>query len=494
MQTKILFPYVDKILKVYIYLMPLTYLVNLFGLQMYMKLMYTNNLMMSLFAIGFGIYSIFIKNKQGIILFCGFILRQIGSSIVVVMHLGIIPNNPFTSSANEIGIALQMVIYIVAISEINVRVRRKKEETIRRQNQNLENIIFQRTRELRDQKTHLETTLNHLRATQNQLIYSEKMTELGKLIAGVAHELNNPLSAIKASTETLLESNQSGTDELDRSRKILSELSESEMLALKELISKNNDFGLVASYTERKEKKKTLKKSLSEHELDLDESTIERFLDVGLDSPTEKDLRLLQDHKHNLIEYILSKKNENLHLSIVRIAVDRASKIISALKNFSRNSKSEERRIFTLVDSIETVLTIYQYKMKGKVSLKKTFLSDATILGWPEEIIQVWTNIILNALQAMEYKGNLIILTQKKDYHIETRIIDNGPGIPPEIQKKVFEPFFTTKELGEGTGMGLDLTRSIVKKHEGTIFFQSEVGRTEFIITLPAIDFIEMNT
>ncbi|TGN06930.1 sensor histidine kinase [Leptospira ilyithenensis] len=493
MQTKKLFPNIDKSLVIYLYIIPFTSFINIIGVQEYIKVMYTNNLVVSLFALSFGIYAIVLKTKQGVVFFIACLVRQLGTSTHVLTNLGVFTSTSILNQSSDIGAAVQMIIFTIAISRTNVRLRKEKEKIIQRQNTNLENMVFERTIELQEQKKNLEETLNYLKQTQNQLVYSEKMNELGKLVAGIAHELNNPLSAIKASSETLSAVSEHEIKTLEKTKEILSDLTMDELTKLIDIICKDYDIGTVSSYTERKEKKKNLKTILSENQFDYDENTIEKLLDVGIESPTQNDIDILGHKNKNVIDYIINQKNINLHLSIVKIAVDRASKIISALKNFSRVSRLEEKRIFDLVESIETVLTIYQYKMKNKVSLKKTFLYNANVLGWPEEIVQVWTNIILNALQAMNDKGNLILMTQKKEETtIEIRIRDNGPGIPIEIQKKVFDPFFTTKNPGEGSGLGLDLTKSIVEKHGGTIRLESEEGKTEFIINLPVIEYVEV--
>nr|WP_246838373.1 ATP-binding protein [Leptospira selangorensis] len=352
-------------------------------------------------------------------------------------------------------------------------------------------MVLERTKELQLQKGKLENTILQLSQTENQLALSEKMTELGKLVAGVAHEINNPLSAIKASIETLMESKQNETKQLGTKENIYSKLTDLEILTLKQMLHYQSDFGLVASYTERKEKKAELKKTLKDNGLDYDEATLEKFLDVGITKLEENEIFLLKRGKEKLTELIIEEKNFRLHLSIIQIAVDRSSKIILALKNFSRITHSEHRKIFTLLENIETVITIYQYRMRSKVSLKKIFLTDATLLGWPEDLMRVWTNLILNALEAMKQRGNLTISAEKKGKYVEVRVIDNGPGIPLEIQKKIFEPFFTTKQHGEGTGMGLGITKSIIEKHNGTISLESEPGRTCFTIVLPAIELVE---
>jgi signal transduction histidine kinase len=384
-----------------------------------------------------------------------------------------------------------MTIFTIVISKFQIQERIIKEQTVTKVNEELEFMVSERTKELQLQKEKLENAILQLSQTENQLALSEKMTELGKLVAGVAHEINNPLSAIKASIETLMESKQNETIHLGTKENIYSSLDIAQIQTLTRMFQYQSDFGLVASYTERKEKKAELKKILKDNGLDYEEATLEKFLDVGITKLEENQIHLLQKGKDKLTDLILEEKNFRLHLSIIQIAVDRSSKIILALKNFSRVTHSEQRKIFTLLDNIETVITIYQYRMRSKVSLKKTFLTDATILGWPEDLMRVWTNLILNALEAMKTKGNLTISTEKNGRHVEVKVIDNGPGIPIEIQNRIFEPFFTTKQQGEGTGMGLGITKSIIEKHFGKITVESEPGRTCFCILLPAIELID---
>jgi signal transduction histidine kinase len=104
---------------------------------------------------------------------------------------------------------------------------------------------------------------------------------------------------------------------------------------------------------------------------------------------------------------------------------------------------------------------------------------------YPDDLNQVWTNLVHNALQAMDYKGILTIETQQQEGNIFVKFTDNGKGIPPEVKPKIFQPFFTTKSAGEGSGLGLDIVRKIVEKHEGTIAVESVPGQTTFTVSLP---------
>lgn len=491
LHTKTKHPNFDRYVMVYIYMMFLSMGVSIFDLQLYFRFIYTNSLMLSTATFGYSIYCLIQKKEHANVLFFAFLVRQISTTLLIFTNTGYLPSFPFLSSANEIGAAIQMTIFTIVISKFQIQERIIKEQTVTKVNEELEFMVSERTKELQLQKEKLENAILQLSQTENQLALSEKMTELGKLVAGVAHEINNPLSAIKASIETLMESKQNETIHLGTKENIYSSLDIAQIQTLTRMFQYQSDFGLVASYTERKEKKAELKKILKDNRLDYEEATLEKFLDVGITKLEENQIHLLQKGKDKLTDLILEEKNFRLHLSIIQIAVDRSSKIILALKNFSRVTHSEQRKIFTLLDNIETVITIYQYRMRSKVSLKKTFLTDATILGWPEDLMRVWTNLILNALEAMKTKGNLTISTEKNGRHVEVKVIDNGPGIPIEIQNRIFEPFFTTKQQGEGTGMGLGITKSIIEKHFGKITVESEPGRTCFCILLPAIELID---
>ncbi|EOQ96207.1 GHKL domain protein [Leptospira wolbachii serovar Codice str. CDC] len=492
-QTKQKYPNADNYIIFYAYSLFVSIFIVLIDLQLYFRFIYANSLMLSTANFGFAIYCMINKKENANVLFYAFLVRQISTTLLIFANLGYLPSFPFLSSANEIGAAVQMTIFTIAISKFQIQNRIKKEQTVTKENAELETMVLERTKEIQTQKEKLEKALLQISHTENQLVFSEKMSELGKLVAGVAHEINNPLSAIKASIETLIESKDNEIKNLGSKENIYSSLDPTEIKTIKQILTYQSDFGLVASYTERKDKKASLKKVCKDNGLELEESMLERFLDVGITKLYDEEIALLKSGQEKLSNLIFEEKNFKLHLSIIQIAVDRSSKIILALKNFSRVTKVEERRIFTLLENIETVLTIYQYKMRGKVSLKKTFLTDATILGWPEDLIRVWTNLILNGLEAMNQKGNLMITTEKKGGLVEIKVIDNGPGISSEIQNKIFDPFFTTKNHGEGTGMGLGITKSIIEKHKGNIFIESEPGRTCFSIQLPIIEFIDPN-
>jgi signal transduction histidine kinase len=130
-------------------------------------------------------------------------------------------------------------------------------------------------------------------------------------------------------------------------------------------------------------------------------------------------------------------------------------------------------------------LTIYHNQLKHGVEVTKNYQTVPTILCLPDELNQVWTNLIHNAIQAMNNQGELEIAVFPQSDYVVTQITDSGPGIPDPIKARIFEPFFTTKPAGEGSGLGLDIVRKIVEKHQGKIEVESQPGRTTFSVILP---------
>jgi signal transduction histidine kinase len=145
-----------------------------------------------------------------------------------------------------------------------------------------------------------------------------------------------------------------------------------------------------------------------------------------------------------------------------------------------------------IVDGLETVLILYQNQLKHGITLYKEFEEVPSILCYPDELNQVWTNLIHNAIQAMEGKGDLTISVGRNPKGFENlsgldvRITDTGKGIPPEIKARIFDAFFTTKAAGEGSGLGLYIVKQIIDKHKGNITYESGEGKgTTVIVELP---------
>ncbi|MBW0435805.1 PAS domain S-box protein [Leptospira yasudae] len=345
-----------------------------------------------------------------------------------------------------------------------------------------------RNRLIEIQKTELENTLDNLKKTQSQLIQSEKMAALGQLMAGIAHEINNPIGAVQASNQNIQEC-------LNRFRSLLpgvqiamgtlnSEMRELSAEFIESAIQSNEHY----TGMEQRNRKKAITSVLESKKIPtrLAVSYADTLVDMGIGELNEKFIPLLLlDQSELILEYSSLESYFFRNTKTVQVAVDRISKILYALKNFSHFDIAGERILASVKDTIETVLTIYHNQLKKGVDLQKDFEDVPPILCYPDDLLHIWTNLIYNSLQAMQFKGAISIRLKRIDGELMVDVKDNGPGIPQEIQEKIFEPFFTTKAPGEGSGLGLDIVKKIVQKHEGRIELESVPGNTSFRIYLP---------
>src|SRR5208337_2025107 len=185
-----------------------------------------------------------------------------------------------------------------------------------------------------------------------------------------------------------------------------------------------------------------------------------------------------------LVRIAASVEIANL-LNEIESSTARISELVAAIKEYTYMDQAPVQNV-DIVKSLETTLTILNHKLKHGVEVKRDYQRVPLLVNsFGSELNQVWTNIIDNAIDAMNGKGELRIRTYREDGFVVVEIGDNGPGIPADIQKRIFEPFFTTKGVGEGTGLGLDTAQRIVKKHRGNIQVKSKPGDTCFQIWLP---------
>ncbi len=345
-------------------------------------------------------------------------------------------------------------------------------------------LVKKQKEELNQQNDELEKTLQYLKQTQSQLIQSEKMASLGQLIAGIAHEINSPLCAIKSSIGTISKT-------MKQSFKLLPELFRKlpENLMKEFILLLTKSFKSNGHYTTSEERKfkKIIIKKLEELNVKDTDNLADTLIDMGIYEDVSPFASLLKDENAEMIlnsAYSLSIQYKN-SLNIEK-AVNKASKVVFALKRYSRYGISVSKVRASIAEGIETVLTLYHNQLKFGIVVKKNFETVPEILCYPDELNQVWTNLIHNSIYAMKRKGILEIVLRKIDMAIVVKIKDNGTGIPDGIQDRIFEAFFTTKPKGEGSVLGLDIVKKIIEKHDGAIDFESEVGGgTEFRVVLP---------
>ena len=341
---------------------------------------------------------------------------------------------------------------------------------------NLEFKVQERTQEL-------SQALSHLKATQQELIQSEKMAALGQLIAGIAHEINTPIGAIRASSDNIVSALDSSLEQLPKLLRQLTPEQEASFLTLLNTAKQNKQS---LSSREERQLRRTLKKELETYGLQDADVLADTLVPMGITQNVTPFFPLLQDNQKDFILEVANNICSQLRNSEnIALAVERVSKIVFALKSYARSDSSAVMVKANIPAGIDVVLTLYNNQLKQGTELIRKYSEVPEIFCYPDELNQVWTNLLHNALQAMNNQGKLEIGVFEQAGEIVVQITDSGSGIPTEIQSRIFQPFFTTKPAGEGSGLGLHIVRQIVEKHQGRISANSEPGRTTFSVFLP---------
>jgi two-component system, NtrC family, sensor kinase len=329
----------------------------------------------------------------------------------------------------------------------------------------------------------LSHTLERLQATQSQLVQSEKMAALGQLVAGIAHEINTPLGAIRSSAGNMTKFLSQTLEQLPA---LFQSLSPEQAENFWQLIQRSLAEKLILSAKEERQFKRALIRQLEAEAIDNTSTIADTLVDMKIYRDIDGFLPLLKHHKIKLILEVAYKLSGLQRGSeTINTATNLASKVVFALKTYARYDRSGVMKLTKLIDGIETVLTLYQSQLKKGVEVMRNYSELPLLLCYPDDLNQVWNNLIQNALQAMNNQGTLTLDAVVVEQQIKIGITDSGPGIPEDIVPKIFEPFFTTKPPGEGTGLGLDIVKKIVEKHQGTIAVTSQPGRTTFSVFLP---------
>jgi signal transduction histidine kinase len=224
---------------------------------------------------------------------------------------------------------------------------------------------------------------------------------------------------------------------------------------------------------------------------DISENVADLFFSCGIISPPKHWIEYLKNPKNReLLEWAAEWRGVMVKLTGIHDASERVSKIVQSLRTYTHMDPNAEKKKTDIRDSIETVLTIFQHSFKMGIQVEREFESISQIDCYPDALIQVWSNLTQNAVQAMSGKGNLQISVNSIENSgkkwIRVCFSDTGPGISEKDQKKIFQAFFSTKLAGEGTGLGLYISRQIVEKHGGKIWFETSRSGTKFFVDLPA--------
>jgi signal transduction histidine kinase len=327
---------------------------------------------------------------------------------------------------------------------------------------------------------------DRIRETTRMEQQRDRLASLGKLSAGLAHELNNPASAAKRATSQLrdlLKRIKDASHELGR--RDLSAAQKSEIEKMEASFVKSNEAPPDAlAISDLEDQIDSLLRSHGQNDLwqmaaDLARKNVKpealESLFANLDAGTARAA---------LVRIAASVEVATL-LNEIESSTSRISDLVGAIKEYTYMDQTPVQNV-DIVKSLETTLTIMNHKLKhGVVVLRDYQKVPLLVNSFGSELNQIWTNLIDNAIDAMSGNGELRVRTRREDNSVVVQISDNGPGISPEIQAHIFEPFFTTKGVGQGTGLGLDTVQRIVKKHRGTIQVTSKPGDTSFKVWLP---------
>lgn len=320
---------------------------------------------------------------------------------------------------------------------------------------------------------------------------NDKMMALGKLSAGLAHELNNPSAAVVRSANELKRHLSNIPDNFKRVIKIR---------ASDEVVDKVKDlvFSKISSYGQNP--LSLMQKTALEDEItawmennDIDNAyeMVETFAEFGMvpgDLEHAKSL-LRPEDKDPVIGWLYQVLTTEKLVDEIEEAAKRINTLVCSVKGYTHMDQAPERHPTDIHPGIRNTLTMLNHKLKkNNITLIENFQPDLPPANiFVSEMNQVWTNIIDNAIDAMEGRpdSTLEIKTEKNREFVLVTIIDNGPGIPEDIQGKIFDPFFTTKSIGKGTGLGLEVVRQIINQHNGKVDVHSAPGRTAFVVCIP---------
>jgi signal transduction histidine kinase len=352
--------------------------------------------------------------------------------------------------------------------------------------------IGERVREWFPMAMHLlEGMMLGLRNSQSMVAARERLLSLGRLSAGLTHELNNPAAAAVRATAALRERVSKMRRKLAHlatarvDPQALTALTELQEAAVEKMAKAEKLSPLQVADAED-----ALTDWLDDHDVDGAWELAPALVSAGVDEAWLDDIvrtvppELLTDGIH-WVTYAL--ETEQLMIEI-EDSTERISNLVDKAKQYSQLDRAAHQDI-DVHDGLHSTLTMLHYKIKesGRITLVKDFAADLPIIpAHPAELNQVWTNLIDNAIQAMPDGGTLTVRTFRDDDHVVVEIGDTGIGIATELQSKIFEPFFSTKPVGQGTGLGLDISyRVVTQRHGGDLRVVSRPGDTRFLVRLP---------
>jgi len=363
--------------------------------------------------------------------------------------------------------------------------RKAAEEALRQS----EKVLRERTEELKTKNEALEETLNQLNEMHQHLIIQEKMASLGRLSAGMAHELNNPAAVAQRGAAQLQAMFSKWRDTQLRMTELrLGDDQMKQLASLDQIASdrarKPTDLSAIA----RADLEGELEEWMHGQGIESGREYVPALISLGYDRAALEALgeSFTPDQLVAVIGWLSLKFEIYSLVGEISLGTDRIVELVKALKTYTYMDQAPVQSV-DLRAGLDNTLVILQNKLKGGVTVVKEYADDLPVIeAYAGELNQVWTNLIDNAIDAMDGHGTLTLRTRWEDPWVVVEIEDDGPGIPEEDLSIIFDPFFTTKPPGEGTGLGLNISRNlVVKKHRGELSVSSRPGRTCFVVRLP---------
>jgi signal transduction histidine kinase len=316
----------------------------------------------------------------------------------------------------------------------------------------------------------------------------EKLVALGRLSAGLAHELNNPAAALQRAAFALHEAVESfRTANLELGKLNISAENRQFLTQLEYDWAKNSGPQSPLDSLERSEREEDFAAWMKKHKVRDAWNLAPALVDAGCTLGTLESVAANIDAAY--MTEVLIRLTASITISRlveeIQSSTSRVSELVKSVKEYSYMDQMPEQDV-DIHDGIDNTLIMLKHQLKNGIEVVRDYdrsIPKITVRG--SELNQVWTNLITNAIDAMQGKGKLEICTCGHGDTAVVEVIDNGPGIPPEIRERIFEPFFTTKPVNKGTGLGLDTVFRIVSRHHGNIRVESQPGRTSFSVVLP---------
>ncbi|WP_329001251.1 ATP-binding protein [Kribbella sp. NBC_00709] len=323
------------------------------------------------------------------------------------------------------------------------------------------------------------------RAIESTARQRESLITLGTLAAGLAHEINNPAAAAARSVSALDTACVTLLSALRRLAK--GEVSAVQFSALDELRLELGSGTAAPDPVDLADHENTISDWLVDHGVEQDWFIAPPLAAAGAGIEwCERAADVLGDALEPGLEWVASTLSTATLLGEVKESTRRITELVAAVRSYSQMDRGSIQTI-DVTEGIESTLVMLGHKLRDGVEVVRAYGADVPMIdAFAGELNQVWTNLIDNAVDAMDGAGTLRIMTRTDGDRVVVEFTDTGPGMPPEVAARAFEPFYTTKDVGKGTGLGLDIAQRIVAEHHGgTITVASQPGRTTLQVRLP---------